>query len=341
MKNLFPKTEHYQQQMATITIPESTRHLYEAIFDHEIVEASEFHKEYSRLSKAANADLYPLPEECQKKGNPEGKLIEGVLTSKEFYPGIDHPYWIYVPAAYQEKEEAGLLVFLDGQFLMPGRTEILTMIDNLIADKKIPVCICLFIGFGTEGPGQPYHGFKDGANNRSLEYDTPSDKNASFLCEEVFPQLLNDYNIASDPKQHVIIGVSSSGIGSFTAAWFRPDVFGCVYNAIPSFVNIRGGYLWPSVLRIEDKKDIKVFTVDSANDLDNIYGNWLINNYDVAYALEFKGYEHRFYVSEAGHSFGPYIYMMPSALQWLFFDKETQKENVTLVNYDNLLVRRK
>ena len=53
-------------------------------------------------------------------------------------------YWIYVPAQYDPKTPAALMVFQDGGGYIDrdGNNPVLNVIDNLIAQKKIPVMIC-------------------------------------------------------------------------------------------------------------------------------------------------------------------------------------------------------
>src|SRR5476651_2787066 len=67
---------------------------------------------------------------------------------------------------------------------------------------------------------------------------------------------------------------SSGGICAFTAAWERPDMFSKVLSHVGSFTNIRGGDVYPSLIRKTEKKPIRVFLQAGKRDLDNEHGNW-------------------------------------------------------------------
>src|SRR5947208_156583 len=60
------------------------------------------------------ADDYKLgPDSERQKGVPEGKVTKFSWKSTIF-PGTDRDWWIYVPAQYDAKTPACLMVFQDG-----------------------------------------------------------------------------------------------------------------------------------------------------------------------------------------------------------------------------------
>ena len=101
-----------------------------------------------------------------------------------------------------------------------------------------------------------------------------------------------------------VCGISSGGICAFTVAWEKPEQFGKVISHIGSFTNIRGGWAYPGLIRkTKDKpKPIKVYLQEGKDDLNNLFGNWPFANQDLAAALQFAGYEHKFVMTEGGHS---------------------------------------
>ena len=102
-----------------------------------------------------------------------------------------------------------------------GNNPALNVIDNLIAQKKIPVMICVFINPGdvTDAPNTPTYRFvqayadqwhrtlKD--SMRSTEYDTVSDRYARFCATSFSPQVTAQYNIRKDAYSRAITGLSS------------------------------------------------------------------------------------------------------------------------------------
>src|SRR5436305_14761855 len=65
---------------------------------------------------------------------------------------------------------------------------------------------------------------------------------------------------------HGIGGSSSGAIASFTVAWQRPNQFRKVLSVIGSFVNLRGGHVYPEKVLASEKKPIRVFLCDGRND---------------------------------------------------------------------------
>ena len=151
------------------------------------------------------------------------------------------------------------------------------------------------------------------------------------------PTLLKDYNISKDPSKNMVMGMSSSGIAAFETAWYKPEVFGNIYMASATFVDIRFGNVWGSAIRMSEKKNIKVFSTSGLHDLDNVFGSWLVGNYDVALALEYKGYDYRYYINEGGHCATAYSALLPSALRWLYNDVECDAEHLELQTFPELV----
>ena len=212
--------------------------------------------------------------------------------------------WVYVPAAYDGKAPAALMIFQDGDAYR--KEHVGTVVDNLIAEKAMPVTIVVGLNPGVND---------NGGSNRSFEYDSLGDRYATFLADEVFPLLKKDYNLRDDPGSHAIGGGSSGGICAFTAAWERPDLFGRVCSQIGSFTNIRGGNAYPEIVRKADKKPIRVFLHDGTNDLINQFGDWWQANEAMAAALEEKGYAVEFLKDRGFHSFGSCGHVLPQALR--------------------------
>jgi len=162
-------------------------------------------------------------------------------------------YWIYVPAQYDPTIPPALMVFQDGGGYLDrdGKNPALNVIDNLIAQKKIPVLIAVFINPGdiTESPGTPTYKFVTGYSEtwrrslkdsmRSTLYDTVSDRYAHYLRDEVLAEVSAKYNIRKDAYSRAITGLSSGGICSLNAAWQMPDQFSRVISWIGSFTSIQ------------------------------------------------------------------------------------------------------
>ncbi len=269
------------------------------------------------LSALAGAqDDYQLgPDSQRQDGVPRGTVTKRSWTSRIF-PDTVRDYWVYVPARYDAAKPAAVMVFQDGwryvnetdQFRVP------IVFDNLIHKKEIPVIVGIFINPGGRPDARP----GERAYNRSFEYDTLSDQYARFLLEEILPEVGKKVNLSKEGKDRAICGISSGGICAFTAAWERPDDFSKVLSHVGSFTNIRGGHVYPSLLRKAPPRPIRVLLQDGAGDLDNQHGNWPLANQEMAAALKFAKYDYRFEFGTGGHNGKHGGAILPDSLRWLW-----------------------
>lgn len=268
------------------------------------------------------ADDYQLgPDSQRQEGVPKGKVVTGKWTSEKVFPGTVRDYWIYTPAQYDGSKPACLMVFQDGGGYVNenGQFRVPVVFDNLIHRKEMPVTIGIFLSPGTIPAAQP--GQKD-RSNRSFEYDSLGDQYSKFLIDEVLPGLVekHDLKLTNDPEGRGTCGISSGGICAFTVAWERPDQFRKVISHIGSFTNIRGGHVYPAVIRKTEKKPLKIFLQDGTNDLDNLHGHWPLANQQMASSLKFKGYDYQFELGDGGHSGKHGGMLLPETLRWLWRD---------------------
>ena len=89
-------------------------------------------------------------------GVPKGQLVGPSTLPSQVFPGTQHTYWVYVPAQYDPKVPAALMVFNDGQAMITtnGDMRAPNVLDNLIWRREIPVIITVFINPGRT-PEQP------------------------------------------------------------------------------------------------------------------------------------------------------------------------------------------
>ena len=269
-----------------------------------------------RVGPRRDLELYTdAPELAEVSGVPKGKLLPQKLWQSKIYPGTTRPWWIYVPAQYKEDQPACVMVFQDGQ----GYTGFVpTVFDNLIAKGEMPVTAAIFIQPGRSEAVR---------NQRSVEYDTLSDRYARFLLEEILPEAEKTVKLRHDPQSRAIAGISSGGICAWTVAWERPNEFRKVLSWVGSFTNIasgksgaKGGHNYEAMIRKSAKKPIRIFLQDGASDLDNNYGNWPLANQQMAKALQFKGYDYQFVFGQGFHSNRHGRAILPESLRWLWRD---------------------
>ena len=286
---------------------------------------------------APTDDVYLLgPDSAPQKGVPQGNVVGPLtLASTVVYPNTTRNYWVYVPAQYDGKTPARLMVFQDGHAFvnLKGDYRVPFVFDNLIYRREMPVTIAVFINPG-RGPDQKEatsSEWGDRTNNRRVEYNALDDKYAKLIVDELLPAVKKDYKISDDPADRAIAGASSGAICAWTVAWHRPDQFRKVISTIGSFTNILGGHAYPDMVRQAERKPIRVYLQDGLNDNRGLRGrgpdarydaerDWHAQNRKMLAALTEKGYDVNFCWGIGTHSNKQGGAIMPEMLRWLWRD---------------------
>ena len=282
-------------------------------------------------------------------GVPSGTLSPKLVHTSKIYDGMKSEYWIYAPAQYDPKTPAALMVFQDGhQYIdRAGRNPALNVIDNLIAQKKIPVMIAVFISPGdiADSPGTPTFNFVKAHSDkwhrslkdamRSTQYDTVSDRYARYLGDELLADVQSKYNIRKDSYSRAITGLSSGAICAFNAAWQMPDQFARVISWIGSYSSIQwkedpaisdGGQDFPDKVLREEKRNLRVWLQDGSEDQENSrWGSWPLNNLRMANALKLKDYDFHFSLGHGTHNTAHGAAEFPAEMLWLWRDYDPAK----------------
>ncbi len=273
------------------------------------------------------------PDSLPQDGVPKGEIRGPFTLPSQAFPGTQHTYWIYIPAQYDPQVETSLMIFNDGQAFMHPAADIRAqnVLDNLIWRREIPVMLAVFINPGRR-PDQPeptLQEWGDRTTNRPEEYNSLDDRYPRVIVDELMPVLYKDYNISRDPARHGIGGASSGAIAAFTVAWERPNDFRKVLSIVGSYVNLRGGHVYPEKVRASEKKPIRIFLQDGRNDNRALRNNgnydetrdWFYQNVRLMQALTDKGYEvnYAWGMNRHGQKMGGAI--LPEMMRWLWRDQ--------------------
>jgi enterochelin esterase-like enzyme len=294
------------------------------------------------------------PEMTVQEGVPQGTVTEFTMKSSDskIYPGIardrntfgtvdpadptklivttSHPapytrqVAVYVPQQYVPGTPAPFIVGADG----PDRA-LFTALDNLIAQRRVPVMVGISIGNGS-GDAQ--------GSQRGLEYDTMSGLYAEFFETEVLPQVEAKCNVklTKDPDGRATMGCSSGGSCALAMAWYRPDLYHRVLTYSGTFVNQQ----WPHNLETphgawefherlipnSPTKPLRIWMEVSDRDLlnpnamrDNMH-DWVLANERMAKVLADKGYHYQFvFARNAVHCDGAVKQQtLPGALEYVW-----------------------
>jgi len=276
---------------------------------------------FSTSSIAQNVITYPAdPASTENKDVPKGEIITFTFSGSKIFPGTTRECHVYVPAQYKGDKPACVYVNQDGiQWKAP------IVFDNLINNKEMPVTIGVFVT-----PGKVLADSNKMAIprfNRSFEYDGLGDAYVRFILNEIFPEVEKKKTkdgrailLSKNGNDRAIGGSSSGAICAFTAAWEKPEEFSRVFSAIGTYVGLRGGDRYPTLIRKYEPKPIRIFLQDGRNDL-NIYGgDWFKANEDMESALTFAGYEVTHEWGDDGHNGNHGTAIFPKAMRWLWKD---------------------
>jgi enterochelin esterase-like enzyme len=304
------------------------------------------------------------PERKKVEGVPEGKVVQFVIDSKEtrlFNPGIARKEFgkvdpknpktlivethkidykrkitVYIPAQYKAGSEAPFQVIHDGPGGKPN-AGLLHIFDNLIAQKRIPPIIVIWVANGG-GDAQ--------GHERGKEYDTMNGDYAEYIETEVLPRVEKTCKVklTKDPDGRAVMGNSSGGSAALIMAWFRTDLYHRVLTTSGTFVN----QAWPfdpkipngawdfheTLIPKSDKKPIRLFLAVGDRDLlnpnvmrDGMH-DWVEANHRMARVLKEKGYEYQYlFCRGSGHSVGnAQAQFLPHAIEWVWKGYAAKKD---------------
>jgi len=296
----------------------------------------------------------PAPEMAPQPGVPQGTVVEFTMNSadSEIYPGIarepntfgtadpthpgrlvvttSHPapytrrVAVYIPKQYVPGTAAPFIVGADG----PDRA-LFTALDNLIAERRVPIMIAISISNGG-GDAQ--------GSERGLEYDTMSGRYAEFVEKEVLPLVEKQAHVklTKDPDGRATMGGSSGGSCALIMAWYHPELYHRVLTYSGTYVNQQWPYnpqsphgAWEfheHLIPNSPAKPLRIWMEVGDRDLlnpnvmrDNMH-DWVLANENMAKVLAAKGYHYQFvFAQNAGHTDRAVKQQtLPEALEYLW-----------------------
>lgn len=145
---------------------------------------------------------------------PEGRLAECVF--QDAGSGWERRFWLYRSPGFEAAEAPSLLVLCDGE----GHLEIgvTTVLDNLVADRRIPPLACLLLSHADRNSELPCR-----------------DAFVDELAKGLLPRIRSELQLPNDPARTVIGGWSYGGLAAAFAGLRHPEVFGNVLSQSGSF----------------------------------------------------------------------------------------------------------
>jgi enterochelin esterase-like enzyme len=158
----------------------------------------------------------PQPWSEKVKDVPEGKLEACKVKSAVLK--ADRGVTVYTPAGYDSKGEAyDLVVVFDGEacggdLVGFNPIPIPTILDNLVAQKRIAPMVAVFVDSGE-------------TRDRDLGCHAPF---VEFLAKELIPWVRSRYRVSADAQHTVVSGFSRGGLCAAYCGLLCPETFGNV-----------------------------------------------------------------------------------------------------------------
>ncbi len=156
---------------------------------------------------------------------PKGKLITDVLYTSDLL-SYQITYSIYLPPSQYEGKFPVVYVTDGYEYLHPQLGNLPTVLDNLIADKKIEPVMAVFIDHREPA---------NRTNNRRMQELVMNEHYLSFFVDEFIPFIESNYPASNTAGNRAILGSSVGGLNATYFAFSRPDIFGNVGIQSPSF----------------------------------------------------------------------------------------------------------
>ena len=282
---------------------------------------------YDFTMSSAESKIYPgIAREPNTFGTPDPADPARLIVTTSHPATYTRHVSVYVPKQYVPGTAAPFIVGADG----PDRM-LFAALENLIAEKKVPVMIAISISNGS-GDAQ--------GSERGLEYDTLSGKYAEFVAQEVLPLVEGKCHVTltKDPDARATMGGSSGGSCALIMAWYHPELYHRVLAYSGTYVNQQ----WPPqagtphgawefhehLIPNSPAKPLRIWLEAGDRDLlnpnimrDHMH-DWVVANERMAQVLAAKGYHYQFiFARNAGHTDQSVKQQtLPEALEWLWKD---------------------
>lgn len=166
------------------------------------------------------------PVLSERKTNQKGTVISDVLLNSKIL-GYQITYTVYLPYNYVDSQKLPCIYVTDGyEYLHPKLGNIITVLDNLIEDKKIRPIVAVFVDHRSP---------IDRSNNRRMQELAMNVKYLDFFTQELIPQIESGYAVIQDARHRAIMGTSMGGLTATYFAFTKPDIFGLAGIQSPSF----------------------------------------------------------------------------------------------------------
>lgn len=280
---------------------------------------------YTFTMSSADSRLYPgIAREPHTFGTPDPANPAKLIVTTSHPAPYTRRVSVYVPKQYVPGVAAPFIVGADGPDPL-----LFTVLDNLIAERKVPVMIAISISNGG-GDAQ--------GSERGLEYDTMSGRYARFVETEVLPLVESRFHVrlTHNPDGRATMGGSSGGSCALIMAWYHPELYHRVLMYSGTLVNQQWPYnpqtphgAWEfheTLVPNAPQRPIRIWMevgdrdLYNPNDMRDGMHDWVVANERMARVLARKHYHYQFvFARNAGHvDSAVKRQTLPEALEYLW-----------------------
>lgn len=237
-------------------------------------------------------------------GAPHGNIESFRIHSRAL--GESRDIRIYLPARYRPNRRHRVLVVHDGDdYLRFSRLG--SVLDNLTNRFEIPPLVVVLLN--------PHDRLREYAGDR---------RHASFVVEEVLPEVERRYPVIAEASARCLAGASFGGVATLSTAWYYPAAFEMLLLQSGSFAftdigqHQRGRVFDPVVefmnrFRENPGQPARKIFVSCG-----VYESLIYENRSLVPLLQNQGMEVKFVEARDGHNWENWRDRLRSGLTWLY-----------------------
>jgi enterochelin esterase-like enzyme len=216
------------------SFPKNARLDYKILVDGKnwILDPENPHQQWSGVGGGSPNSELQMPdwkEDAEQKSRTD--IAHGVVKTDLLFNSkilnYQVTYGVYLPAGYEKLGKLPVMYVTDGyEYMHPQLGNMITVLDNLIAEKKIKPIAAVFVDHR-----EPVNR----SNNRRMQELAMSSAYLDFFTKELLPEIEKNYPVTTDAKQRGIMGTSMGGLTATYFAFTKPDVFGLAGIQSPAF----------------------------------------------------------------------------------------------------------
>jgi enterochelin esterase-like enzyme len=227
------KIPHTNLWILKASFPKNARLDYKIVLnsDNYILDPENQYQQWSGVGGGSPNSELRMPEWKEDEELNSKNVAHGIVKSDVLFNsktlGYQITYSVYMPVGYEALGKLPVAYVTDGyEYMHPQLGNMVTVLDNLIAEKKIAPILAVFVDNREPVNRQ---------NNRRMKELAMSATYLDFFVKELIPEIEKNYPAAADAQKRAIIGTSMGGLTATYFAFTRPDVFGLAGVQSPAF----------------------------------------------------------------------------------------------------------